>query len=84
MIVDPKPRGNQLNLRRNISGIYFFTLCFYTYYFFACYFDTYQFFNLLKSACWATRCRGPEGSWSHHVRGMGMIINTAWRRAAPA
>jgi hypothetical protein len=49
MTVDLKSRDNQLNLRRNLSGIYFFTLCFYTYYFFTSNFYTYNIFNLLKS-----------------------------------
>jgi hypothetical protein len=51
MTVDPKSRDSQLNLRRNLSGEYFFTLCFYTYYFFASNIYTYNFFNLLKSLC---------------------------------
>jgi hypothetical protein len=50
MSVDPKSDRNVLNQRRNPSGVYFFTLCFYTYYFFAYNFYTDNFFNLLKSA----------------------------------
>jgi hypothetical protein len=83
MIVDPKSRDNQLNLRRNLFGVYFFTLCFYTYYFFASRFYTYKLFNLLKSTRCAARRRRPADGQAH-VRGMGMIINIAWRRAAPA
>jgi hypothetical protein len=83
MIVDTKPRRNQLNARRNLSGIYFFILYFYVYYFFARCFYTYNFFNLLKSTIVAARRRNRRFAARPAGGEMGMTDTITWRLAAP-
>jgi hypothetical protein len=82
MIVDLRLSANQLNQRRNLSGVYFFTLCFYTYCFFASYFYAHKLFNLLKSAGSAAQLR--RAARRGHMRGTVMTGTMVWRRAAPA
>jgi hypothetical protein len=89
MRVDPKPADNLLKARRNLSGVYFFTLCFYAYYFFASHFYTYNFFDLLKSVTWVARRRKPIAvngkarDRKQTARGTGMTSTIGWGSTAP-